>query len=347
MKLRITVISALGLASAMIVSAGQIQVGGVNGLTTGGGSVASCSGGCTDQNNYDEVLFNGLTNGVTAPQPYSSYSTTTANAGTITDTSANATGADGAGGVKFAMINDGTNTNDCDFSCVQSNNYWSLAGYSSNQTIKVIVGQYGVTDVWTMINTITAAAQTAGDRSVNVTLDFGPTASGAITDAVLIKLVNSNDVGSNPNGQSQNAIDCSSDPCNGIATPASGFTISSATITPITMAGNPGPSTYNPITVVSDNLFNYAYSSSGNGTLVLTDQGFLLGTLVLPNVGTNLNTYLENIKIQEQTGSGFPSEALALSAITVDTAAPEPSTVIMFLTGLGAIGLTRFRRSKS
>ena len=78
------------------------------------------------------------------------------------------------------------------------------------------------------------------------------------------------------------------------------------------------------------------------------DQGFLLGTLVLPNVGTNLNTYLENIKIQEQTGSAFHgNEALALSAITVNTAAPEPSTVIMFLTGLGAIGLTRFRRSKS
>jgi hypothetical protein len=80
---------------------------------------------------------------------------------------------------------------------------------------------------------------------------------------------------------------------------------------------------------------------------VLDDQGFLLGTLVLPGVGTNLNTYLENIKIQEQSGPSFPSEALALSAITVDTAAPEPSTVIMFLTGLGAIGLTRFRRSKS
>jgi hypothetical protein len=347
MKFRITMVSALALGSAMVVSAGQIQVGGTNGLTNTPTVVASCSGGCTDQNNYDEVLFNGLNNGTTPPQPYSTYNTNSANVGTIVDTNSNAVGAAGPGGVTFSMINDGVNSNACQSNCDTSNNYWSLNGYSSNQTAKIIVGVYGVTDVWTMINTALASAQTAGDRSVNVTLDFGPTATGAVTDAVLIKFVNSNDVGSNPNGQSQNAIACGFDPCNGIATPASGLTISSVSITPVTMAGNPGPPTYNPITLVSDNLFSYAYNSSGNGTLQLNDQGMILGTLIFPNVGTNLNTYLENIKIQEQSGASFPSESLALSAITVDTAAPEPSTIIMFLTGLGAIGLTRFRRSKS
>jgi len=344
MKFRITIVSALALASAMVVSAGQIQVGGTNGLTNTPTVVASCTGGCTDQNNYDEVLFNGLTNGVTPPQPYSTYNTNTANVGTITDTGANATAADGAGGVTFSMINDGTNTNLCASTCATSNNYWSLLGSTSNQTAKIIVGAYGVTDVWTMINTISAAAQTAGDRSVNVTLDFGRTATGAVTDAVLIKLVNSNDIGSSPNGQSQNAIDCALDPCNGVTTPASGFTISSVTVTPLTQLGNPGPPTYNPITVVTDNLFSYAYNSFGNGTLSLNDQGFILGTLIFPSVGTNLNTYLENIKVQEQSSM---TESLALSAITVDTVAPEPSTVIMFLTGLGALGLTRLRRRKS
>jgi hypothetical protein len=347
MKFRITMVSALALGSAMVVSAGQIQVGGTNGLTNTPTVVASCSGGCTDQNNYDEVLFNGLTNGVTPPQPYSTYNTNSANVGTIVDTGSNAVGAAGPGGVTFSMINDGTNNNECSQTCITSNNYWSLNGFSANQTAKILVGVYGVTDVWTMINTALASAQTAGDRSVNVTLDFGPTQTGAVTDAVLIKFVNSNDIGSSPNGQSQNAIACGLDPCNGIATPASGLTISSVTITPVTQAGNPGPPTYNPITLVSDNLFSYAYNSFGNGTLQLNDQGMILGTLIFPNVGTNLNTYLENIKIQEQSGPSFAGESLALSAITVDTAAPEPSTVIMFLTGLGAIGLTRFRRSKS
>jgi len=342
MKFRISIVAVLALGSAMVVSAGQIQVGGVNGLTTAYVGAGNCAGACNDQYNYDDVLFNGLTNGVTPPQPYTTYSTTAANVGTITDGNSNATTADGPGGVTFAMINDGLNTNQCQGGCQTSNNYWTLGGFSANgggnQTIKIPVGIYGVTDVWTMLNTVSAAAASAGDRSITVTLDFGPTAIGAVTDAVIIKLTNTNDIGSPGTGQSQNAIDCGADPCNGIVTPASGPMASSTSITP------PG---FSAITAGTDNVFSYAYNSSGNGTLVLNDQGFLLGTMIFPAVGTNLNTYLENIKIQETGGAGFPGEKLALSAITVDTAAPEPSTVIMFLTGLGAIGLTRFRRGKS
>jgi len=342
MKSRITIFAVLALASAMVVSAGQIQIGGTNGLTNTPTVIASCTGGCTDQNNYDEVLFNGLTNGGPAPQPYSTYNTFSANVGSITDTNPNAKNADGPGGVTFSMINDGVNANSCASDCDASNNYWSLSGYSSNATIsnqqiKVLVGVYGVTDVWTMLNTITAGAASAGDRSIIVTLDFGPTATGAVTDAVVVKFTNTNDIGSGANGQSQNAIDCALDPCNGVATPASGPMASSASVTP---AG------YGPVTLVTDNLFNYSYNSNGNGTLVLNDQGILLGTLALSGGKTNLTDYLENIKIQENSGSSFPNEALALSAITVD-AIPEPSTVIMFLSGLGAIGLARFRRSRS
>ena len=171
----------------MIVSAGQIQVGGVNGLTKKWRKrCRNCTGAgpstCNDQNNYDDVLFSGLSNGADAAAAVLDLpGTTTANVGTITDTSANAKGADGPGGVTFAMINDGTNPSGCLASCQESNNYWSLGGYSSNQTIKVLVGAYGVTDVWTMKSTpfLPPRKRPAIDRSTCTRLQTASTATGA------------------------------------------------------------------------------------------------------------------------------------------------------------------------
>jgi len=349
MKFRIMMVSAFALASAMVVSAGQIQIGGLNGLTTlyeSGG----CPG-CTDDYNYDEVLFNGLTNGGPAPVPYAGYTTGAAQTGQIKDTNSNAVNADGAAGVTFNMINDGTtNVGACtgvvgqqQCGIPESNNYWTLDGYSSFQFIKVPIGVYGVTDLWTMLNSEYASASSV-ERSAIVELFFGPTPTGASTETVELKINNTGDLGSGAAGQIQNAIICSAaDPCNGVNTPASGPMGSSANFTPVVPPSPAGLS----VNVVTDNLFSYAYNTNGNGTLVLNDQGFLLGTLNFGGGNTNLNMYLEDIKIFANGGaSGAPSEALALSAITVD-AIPEPSTVIMFISGLGAIGFARFRRRKS
>ena len=73
---RTTTVLLLSMASAGIVSAGQIQLGGTNGLTngyiTGGCSGTSCVGGSiatgTEQN-YDTVLFSGAKNNGVAPTP--------------------------------------------------------------------------------------------------------------------------------------------------------------------------------------------------------------------------------------------------------------------------------------
>jgi hypothetical protein len=88
-------------------------------------------------------------------------------------------------------------------------------------------------------------------------------------------------------------------------------------------------------------LYTNGYTSASasyagtTGNVLLNDQDFYLGGLVAPSFGE----YLVNIKVQETTGTGQTS----LSAVTVDTV-PEPSTVFLFLTGIGALGLARFRR---
>ena len=334
---RIITVSVLALASVVIASAGQIQVGagvnGVNGLTTAYVGSGDCGGGCTDDYNYDEVLFSGLNNGSTTPKPYSTYSTTSANAGSITDPAA-----DGGSGVKFAMINDGLN------GAQTSNDYWTLSA-ANTQSITVPVGVYGVGDVWTMLNTEFAGAQGGAnpDRSLTLTFNFGTTANASTVDPVMIKFRNTFN-SATPAGQAQNAIDCSpvTGACGSVATPASGPVIRATTVVPTSPGGLPAQ------TVDADNLFSYAYNSSGNGSLVLNDQGVFFSGLNLTALGaglTNLNTYLVSVTVLEVGSS--PGESAALSAMTVDTAAtPEPSTVFMLLTGLGAIGFAGFRRFK-
>ena len=74
------------------------------------------------------------------------------------------------------------------------------------------------------------------------------------------------------------------------------------------------------------------------GTIAFDAQNFNLASLIAPNP----NEYLVSIQVRELSGVANVSRT-ALSAITVDTV-PEPSTVFLFLTGFGAIGLARFRR---
>ena len=66
------------------------------------------------------------------------------------------------------------------------------------------------------------------------------------------------------------------------------------------------------------------------------DQGFQFGSAYL-------NKYLASITVQELSGVLATSQT-ALSAITVESALPEPSTILLLMTGLGAIGFSRMRR---
>jgi len=335
---RITIVPLFAFASVVVANAAQIQIGagtnGVNGLTTTYIGAGDCASTCTDQYNYDEVLFRNLND---SASPGTNYSINSATQNSITDTTAPALAADPGTGVKFALINDGTYGCSAP-GCGSSSNYWSLPGDNTLTTLTIPVGVYGVSQVWTMLNTDFAGASNApADRSFFEILNFG-TAGGTIESSITVKPVNTGDT-STATGQIQSAILCASiAPCNTITTPNGG---------PL-QTTNPTTLTSNGVSVPTDadNLFSVQYNGTGN-VLVLNDIGFLLGTLNLPSVGSNLNTYLVSVQIEETGNSSYPNEIGAVSALTVVTASPEPSTVFMFLAGLGAIGFGYFRRGKA
>jgi len=337
---RITSFAAVAICSVMVASAGQIQIGGVNGLSNayitapntiagqnttgcaGGGTCASGSVGVYTEQNYDNVLFAGATNSGTPPTPYATYNQTTAEQGSLTDSVNN---------IKFSMIDDGSTSS-------ASNNFWQgtqancVSGSGcANPTITIPVGIFGVTDVWALLNTELSNAGVLNTTAITFT--FGSQANGGTTDPITIKL--SESAASNtPTGEMQNAVDC---------VPASSCTTASGP----TLAG---PTVLSGISVYTGNVYTSlynngaltGYSGATSGNIVLDDSGFFFNGLSLTGgLGTNLTSYLVSVTVKEAGSVNGVSEGL--SAITVDTV-PEPSTVFMLLSGLGVIGFARFRR---
>jgi hypothetical protein len=330
------------------LSAGQIQLGGANGLTNayvnaGCAGAGPCVSGSTGslqagtEQNYDNVLFSGATNGANTPKPYSTYSQTTAAAGTLTDA---------ANGVTFSMINDGVANG-------ASKNFWNLPDINTTpnavNTMVIPVGVFGVSSVFTLIQDELATA--GPKRDLSLIFNFGSTANASTVDSVLVKAVNSQN-NATASGQVRNAVDCTTPPCGGVASPANG-----------PLANSSAPATYKPtnaatalgsgVTVLTNNLYSFNYTNATGsyagttGAVNLDDQGFFFNNLSLAALGsgdTNLDTYLVSIEILEPGIDGVGG--VGLSAITLNTSpVPEPATVLLFVAGLGAIALARFRRT--
>src|SRR5271165_919056 len=148
---RFLAFSFLSLGTIATLNASQItigqDVGAVNdGLTASyiasgcaaanGPSYAGCLPGSTGGNNffleknYAVTLFSGVT--TTTPPPEQT---------TVMDST----------GVKFALINDGTTT---DNSGTYANNYWDAAGnfQGASGTLTIPIGIFGADAAWTMID---------------------------------------------------------------------------------------------------------------------------------------------------------------------------------------------------
>jgi hypothetical protein len=325
---RVTVLAVFALIATSMASAGQIQIGGTNGLTST--YVGSQTGWLAK--NYDTRLFQTTTEAgslviptyTTGSYQYATppYQTTAA---TLTDSSA---------GVTFAMIADGTSSGT---SPQASNNFWE--GYQAT-TLTIPVGIFDVTDVWTMMNNIWG---TPGAVDTTVTFDFGAAATGAVSKALIVQLTNagSNATGT-PSGQISTSVDCTTVGSSTCASYAIGPTAASSSIA----TSGSGSSTLSNITVLTDRVLSMGYNGGGgtsvfagsSGNVVLGDQGFQFGTAFN-------GLYLVDVKIAEASGTGNTSQT-ALSAITVDATTPEPSTVWLLLSGFGAAGLSRLRRKK-
>jgi hypothetical protein len=239
----------------------------------------------------------------------------------MTDTGANAP----VGGTKFAMLNDNGTTQ----------NVWASV---SNTEMVIPVGISGVDEAWLMLNNF---AGVAGSQDTDLFFNFGTSSnqtSGYTT--VEVQLVNAPSSGTG--GQIGSAVSCGS---NNLA-PSSNtaFTDCSTDYARGSLASS---SVVNGITVLTDTLYQAAYTNTTSanfantsGNIQLNDQGF--------NLGAYANMYLVSIGVQETEYSG--SEATlsltGLSAITLDTAAPEPSTWALLLGGFAALGIGGFRRRR-
>jgi hypothetical protein len=229
-------------------------------------------------------------------------------------------------------------TNDITFAMISQSgsdgNAWGNGG--SAGSIVVPIGVFGVEDVWTMLNDLGGTSLnngTGGNNDTTLTFTFDSAANGSVaatSTVVTVKLRDGVEIAE--------SIVCAS----GCSSPETGYGTGLAPSTSFSNSNtsvNGGSSFNTPVTVVTDQLFSAAYTGGGpyantSGNLVLDDQGFEFGSAFS-------NLYLVSVGVSNiQTTAG---DQTFLSAITVVNA-PEPSTVLLFLSGLGALGFARFRR---
>jgi len=345
---RVTIISALGLITAVAASAGSIEIGGPTGLTSnyitqGAGAVCAagpgaCVTGSTGgwaEKNYNNVLFATATNGTTPPVPFSGYTQTGGEAPGLTAISAGDTTS--ASGITFAMISDGAASNNA------SKNLWEAS--AANTTITIPIGVFDVTDVGTMVQN---AWGTVNGNDTDITFNFG-SSSNATTGltSITFDLLNSNNV--NPPGASgeiRASVDCLT-----VTTSTCNLTTSPQFVPLQTVSLEASDSNF--YTVNTAYVFGakatfggqYAYTTGAvgmyagsQGFLKLDDQDFVFGSAFA-------NDWLVSVGVTQNSTFGMNVSASALSAITVD-AAPEPTTILLVLSGLASLGvLRRFRKA--
>jgi hypothetical protein len=325
------------LLTATVAYGGQIQIGGANGLTSAVTSVSS-TGTNAGLDSYTSTLFTGQI-GVTGNAsgntgtilPSTSMPSTNLPNGEPTGTNSTPIGESlTADGVTFSMINTGAGG---------SGNYWGAAsGAGTSTTITTAIGLEGVDEVWTMLNDQYGLA---GSSPVSVTFNFSSAgATGAIDDSIAFTLVNGTVY--------RDANDCST---GGPVTPncsttfATGLSSGSYSTSGTLISGTPTAPSVSAFTV-------WAGSYSGNTTANNSYEG-TTGNLNLDaqafsfaDAGFNeLSQYLVNVVVTD-SNTAAKQTRVGLSAITVDQAtdpAPEPSTVLLFMTGFGVLGFAHRR----
>jgi len=228
-----------------------------------------------------------------------------------------ATLTDSTNNVTFNLIND---------SAHPTATVWAGTGAAGTNEIIVPINVYGVTDVWTLLN----LEDTAVVRDVNIFFTFDD------ANILTLKLTNGS------TGQLQNSIVCLSGTC-----PASAYNSAAASsFSAGTTSGGIGTLTTGGAgaNVITGNPYSntVGYTGSGayngtSGNVVLSDQGFYFTGSALTEAQTHT---LVSVTIMEASANS--TQGFGLSAITVQT--PEPSTILMLLSGLTLLGAGRLRR---
>jgi hypothetical protein len=351
---RTLTISLLSVAAVATLNAGQIQLGGTNGLITSvSGTTINgyLNNGCAGTGAYTPVAFSGCvpvsaTTNTAVPATIANASTnaawvnrvfgnallgtptlTTPVTSPITSIPAPATQIT-ANGVTF------------DTSAIAGSSAEGIADFGFNSTgsqvaglytLTVPVGIYDVDQVWTMLQDFwgTAAANTT-----SVEFEFGSKSDGSGTNVF-------DTVTLTQGGQIRSSVQCGGGP-SGCPLAANGDPF----LTTLDTTSHTGQGTQGDVTLSAANVYLAPYTGMGSGTfagttsgnVVLDDQSFKFGNAYA-------NDYLVSITIENQM---TPSQSKDfLSAVTVDQVTPEPSSILLFLAGFGAIGATKLRRRNS
>jgi len=314
----------IGLVGIANLNAGQIQIGGANGLTSGTVTATTTatqsSGGKFGEQTWSNGGFTQGATGVTVPAAPPSSLT--------------------AHGITFAMINDSGGQ--------AGDNLWSgtndIAGTSGNPnpvttTFTLPMGIFGVSNVYTMLNdefaNTTVNNGNGAGVDTTVTFNFGSAASGAgFLGSETFDLVNGTVI--------RDSFLCTGG--SGLATCQSS---NLGTTFDTTNAYGTGGSIVVPsagvASVTAFNVFQGSYTSSAygpytntSGTLYLDAQNFYLGSFA--------GDELFNMVIQDTQSGAFQSRE-ELVAVTVVT--PEPASIFLLVGGFGAIAFFSYRRRKS
>jgi hypothetical protein len=225
--------------------------------------------------------------------------------------------------------------------------------------LTIPIGIFDVTDVATILTDYYGAANA---NNAEIFFNFGT--GSTVSEVVGVKLQNANTSGSAASGQIGSSTTCLTNPlpvpCSGLAggalapsTVLTAFTLSTATAnnSAVFSTGTTG-------NITVDATYAYgpvAYTSVGssrefNGTTgqqQLDAQDFIFGSayqnLTLISMGIADPNFLA-----PPVGGSAAASVLSLTAITVDPAsAPEPSTWVLFFSGLVLVGFARRQRKRS
>jgi hypothetical protein len=317
--LRTTHMALFGIFAAISANAGQIQIGGPNGLT----SAYVTSPGGWGQRPYVGSLFSNTTSATPGLPTTTNVTGNNAGPQTLTDSS----------GIVFNMMNDGPAANTSSYNYV-----WASQTSGAANAINIPVNVFGVQNVYVMLNDY------AGYAGMNATIAFN-FASG--TDTITLANL------ANGLGAFRSAVQCTS---------ATG-TISCPSATPnghTVSASAPGTVNTNvsgDATITTKSVWSgsYAGGPTGFNNDYISATGSSSGNLTLDELSFSFSTNYSNTTLQSisitagnVTGSvpGTLNDRLGLSAITV-VATPEPTTVVLFGTGLALIGFGRLTRKRA
>jgi hypothetical protein len=317
----------LGLLGLGLANAGQVQIGGTSGLNSSSG-----------------VTFSALMNPGVGQVNETATGGELKYAGTLFASSLNDVGTGGvpappalpqgnvvggqqltADGVTFSLVDQPTapvGAQDWAASNVIPTGVNTVVS-----TITVPVGVFDVDTAWTMLNDLYA---TAGATSVTVQFNFGTTASVANDGSDLFTLTEGNQI--------RSSLQCTGSTGAGSAFPACSTAYTNAMTSP-----------------GSFNIWRGSYNGDTANALFVNTSGNLFldaQTFSLTGFADDTSDYLVNMVITDTSTAAAPSR-VSLSAVTVDSAGsvtastPEPSTILLLLTGLGGLAAAgRLRRKK-